>query len=131
MTPYILAVLALYFVQTFAPSLTRSAAAGESMLKVGIGPRDDLPEAGLRVRRFMRATENMKEALFLFLPIALLCEMKGLGDSMATTGALIFLIARVIYIPCYVFHPPLMRPLVWLTSLSGIALMITALLQSG
>jgi uncharacterized MAPEG superfamily protein len=53
----------------------------------------------------------------------------GTAAALATTGALIFLIARVIYVPLYLSGIPAVRTLAWVVSWVGLILMLMPLLD--
>ena len=72
MTFWILAALALYFVQTLLPPTFRFR--GDLEL---VGARDNLPEPSIIGRRAERALVNVGEAMILFLPLAILCFASG------------------------------------------------------
>lgn len=114
MTFWILAVLALYFLQSLLPVTFRYRGNPASM-----GARDVMPEATTLVRRAERALANLGEAMFLFLPLALLT----LHSEPAETGAALFVFARVAHLVLYLTGVPYLRTLAWLISLVGLILM--------
>ena len=125
----ILLVLALFVLQTFLPNRFRErpAAGGTSRLADSLGPRDDWrPLTGMGGRA-ERALANMKEALPVFLALALLNLFLGTGD-LATAGATVFLVARVLYVPAYLAGIVGLRSLVWFASLVGLILMVVPIL---
>lgn len=95
----------------------------------GLGARDNPTEMSTAGGRLKRATENLKEALPIFLTLALLAEMKGISGGLMETGALVFVIARILYVPAYVTDIKGMRSLVWTAGLVGLILMVVALFQ--
>ncbi|MDP8999899.1 MAG: MAPEG family protein, partial [Myxococcota bacterium] len=74
MIALILAVLALFVVQTFVPSVIRQRLATgiRAHVAIAIGPRDDPPPISQALGRAQRALANMQEALPVFLTLALL-----------------------------------------------------------
>lgn len=54
--------------------------------------------------------------------------MAGDPSGLAFTGALIWLICRVVYIPLYLAGVPYIRSLVWLGSMLGLGLMLFVLM---
>lgn len=126
MTTIILLVLALYVVQLFLQETSRF---GFDFWGI-VGTRDDLPEMSLVASRLSRAKNNMLEALPIFLPLALLALVKNGDASDANSGALVFLVARVVYIPAYVSGVPLLRSLSWLAGVAGLAMMAFFLLAN-
>ena len=72
--------------------------------------------------RALRAVENSVVALALFAPAVLLLAAKE-GGFTATTllAAQVYLVARVIYVPVYLFGVPYLRTLVWLAGFAATA----------
>jgi uncharacterized MAPEG superfamily protein len=125
----ILLVLALFVVQTLLPNRFREASpSGGSRLAEALGPRDDQPPLTRIGGRAARALANMHEALPVFLTLALLNLFLGTG-SMATTGALVFLVARVLYVPAYLAGIVGIRTLIWVVSLMGLVMMLIPILN--
>lgn len=124
LTTIILLVLALYIVQIF---LQETARFGFDLRGI-MGNRDNPPEMSVVAARLDRAKNNMLEALPLFLGLALLALVKG-GDTGDTAhAALLFLFARVVYVPAYVSGVPLLRSLVWLAGLGSLVMMALPLI---
>ncbi|MCI2399774.1 MAPEG family protein [Aliiroseovarius subalbicans] len=124
MTTLILAVLALFVVQTFLPSTARALSGDRVQKQFLRGNRDTRPEPGVLGGRMERALVNMIEALIVFLPLAVLAEAKGID---ATTGATVFLLARVAYVPAYAAGIPLLRSAIWTVGHVGLGMMVWAL----
>ncbi len=125
----ILLVLALFVLQTLLPNRfrERGAAGVESRLAEALGPRDDLPPLTRIGGRAARALANMQEALPVFLTLALLNLILGTG-ALAVTGATVFLVARILYVPAYLAGIVGVRTLVWVASLVGLILMLIPIL---
>ena len=128
MTTWILAVLALFFVQTYLPAMARAASGDPVQLKFLKGTRDDRPDPTLIAGRMERALRNMFEALPVFLALALLTEVKGIAEGWTHTGAAVFFIARVAYVPAYGSGIVLLRSGVWSVAVAGLVMMIVGLL---
>jgi len=133
MTTWILAVLGLFVVQTLMPALIRSAANSDAKASMteALGPRDNptpLPTSG---ERAVRAAANMQEALPVFLTLALLAVFKG-GETAATasTGAMIFFAARLVYVPLYVGGVPIVRSLAWTGGWVGLVMMLLPIVKA-
>jgi uncharacterized MAPEG superfamily protein len=126
LTTLILLVLALYVVQIFLQETSRF----RSDLWGILGNRDNPPEMSVIAGRLDRAKTNLLEALPIFLALALLARVKGGDTSLATVGAMIFLIARVVYVPAYMSGLPVMRSLVWLVGMGGLLVMALPLIWS-
>jgi uncharacterized MAPEG superfamily protein len=124
LTTIILLVLALYMVQIF---LQETSHFGFDLWGI-MGNRDNPPEMSIVAARLDRAKNNMLEALPFFLALALLALVR-LGDTgEATRGALVFLVARVAYVPAYVSGIPVLRSLIWLTANAGLVMMALPLI---
>jgi uncharacterized MAPEG superfamily protein len=126
----ILLVLALFVVQTLLPNRFRERpASGEgSRLAEALGPRDDQPPLTRIGGRAERALANMHEALPVFLALALLNLFLGTG-AMATNGATVFLVARVLYVPAYLAGVVGVRTLIWIVSVVGLVMMLIPILD--
>ncbi len=122
MTFWILCALALFFVQSLLPAAFRYGADPIS----AAGPRDAPPELSTYGARASRALSNMKEAMIYFIPLSLL----GHSVEGALLGAQIFVLARVVYLPIYIFGIPFVRTLVWLASMAGLVAMAVAIVGS-
>ena len=119
LTTIILLVLALYAVQLFLQETSRF---GFDLWGI-VGNRDNLPEMSVVAGRLDRAKNNMVEALPIFLALALLALIKGGDTSQVAHAALIFLIARVVYVPAYVSGVRMVRSLVWLVGVASLVMM--------
>ncbi|MEM8731964.1 MAG: MAPEG family protein [Pseudomonadota bacterium] len=126
MLTWIIAAIALYYVGLFLPAMAMTARAG---LIYAASARDAPPPDGEFLGRARRAHENLKENLAPFLAIALLTMIpEGGPAAMAVTGAAIWVIARLVYIPIYLVGVPWVRTLVFFASLLGLVMMILSLL---
>ncbi|HET7649350.1 MAG TPA: MAPEG family protein [Gammaproteobacteria bacterium] len=119
LTAIILLVLALYLLQIFLQETTRF---GFDVRGI-VGNRDNPPELTVMAGRLDRAKNNMQEALPMFLGLALLALATGRDTSVVTDAALVFLIARVVYVPAYMSGIPVFRSLVWLSGVAGLVVM--------
>jgi len=126
----ILLVLALFVIQTMLPNRFREpppSGAG-SKLAEALGPRDDQPPLTRIGGRAERALANMHEALPVFLTLALLNLILGTG-ALATTGATVFFVARLLYVPAYLIGVPGIRTLIWIAGVVGLVLMLIPILD--
>ena len=121
----VLLVLALFFVQTMLPGRFREApaAGGPGKLTENLGNRDQMRPLTVVGARAARALANMQEALPLFLGLALLNMIVAPGATDAVTGAWVFVIARVLYVPIYMSGVSVVRTLVWAVGLAGLLMM--------
>ena len=131
MATLILLVLALFVIQTLIPGRFREpAASGEpDGLKERLGNRDHVRPLTVRGQRAARALANMQEAMPVFLGLALLGMIVVPDAPLAKTGALVFLIARALYVAIYMAGIPVVRTLVFMVSWVGLSLMLVPILQ--
>jgi uncharacterized MAPEG superfamily protein len=127
----VLLVLALFVLQTLLPTRFREAAApgGPGVLTEALGNRDHTRPHTVIGRRALRALDNMEEAFRVFIELALLILVVAPGGSLAVTGAWIFLIARVLYLAIYLSGVAVVRTLLWITGLVGLAMMVAPLID--
>jgi uncharacterized MAPEG superfamily protein len=125
----VLLVLALFVLQTLAPGRFREAPApgGESKLAEDLGNRDHVRPLTVTGARAARALANMQEALPVFLALALMNMIVAPGAPTALTGAWIFLVARVLYVPLYLSGVAVIRTLAWLAGVIGLIMMVVPL----
>lgn len=128
MTGWILAVLGLFVVQTFLPSAMRARSGEADQIAYLRSNRDARPPAPVMAARMERALRNLMEALPVFLPLALLAEIKGIEDGWALTGAAVFFFARLAYVPAYGSGIPLLRSAVWTVGHAGLVMMVAGIL---
>lgn len=130
MLALILMVLGLYVVQVYTVSIlcfSESGLSNDDMMKVGLGSRDDTPALTVRGERAERALNNLKESLPIFLTLAILAITLNKESTLAITGAAVFLVARVGYVPVYVKGIPVVRSALWLISFAALIAMAIAL----
>lgn len=125
MTGWILAALALWFVQLFLPAMFRIRDGSAAQRAFLTGNRDAPPQTPVMVGRMMRAQTNMLEALVIFLPLAVLAVAQGVDARM---GAAVFVLARLAYVPAYGVGIPWLRTVVWAVGHVGLAMMVWAIL---
>lgn len=118
--------LLLALVQSFIPAAFKARANDPAKIS---GPQDDLvwtPEGD----RAQRALRNLHETLPIFLTLAVLAIVFRLDSGTVFWGALIYLIARVIYIPLFISGVSNFRSIAYLVSLLGLAMMAYAVLTA-
>lgn len=126
----ILAVLALFVIQTLLPAAFRYLLAGPGTavrLRIALGSRDEQPPSSVMGRRAERALANVHEALLVFLALALLHMFRGTDAVVALQGAWLFALARMLYVPAYLAGIFGLRSAIWVLSWIGLAQMIAAL----
>ena len=90
MIGWILAVLALFVVQTLLPNAARAASRDPLQIAWLKGNRDDPPPATPMAARMERALVNMFEALVVFLPLAVLAVALDRAGGWVALGAAVF-----------------------------------------
>ncbi|HEY1606292.1 MAG TPA: MAPEG family protein [Allosphingosinicella sp.] len=113
-------VLALLHVLLTAQVRTRQYGA-----KWNMGARDEeLPPPRPVVGRLERAQANFYETFPLFAAAAIIVSVAHLGTRGTAHGAILWIAARIVYLPLYAFGIRYLRTCVWTASLVGIALVI-------
>jgi uncharacterized MAPEG superfamily protein len=67
--------------------------------------------------RALAAHQNSFEALIMFAPCALAAIATNTINDVVTTSAIVFIVARVLYVTLYVMDLDKLRSLVWATGL--------------
>lgn len=78
--------------------------------------------------RLDRALKNLLETYPAFIALVVALAATGKVGGLAATGAIIWLIARVVYVVLYAAGVPVLRTLVWLASIIGLVLMLIRLM---
>ena len=95
---------------------TASAREGEVAPLTGVAGRLD------------RALRNYSETSPLFAALVLVAHTAGRHSGLTESGAMLYFVARLAYLPLYAFGVPLVRSLVWNVAGLGMALVFVALL---
>lgn len=114
---WVLAGLAVYFLQLFTPSLIRIPQIGVAKY---VGSRDDLPDLPVLGQRAERAFKNLMETFPIFLGLAILHLANVISSTEAVMWAQIFVLARLVYFFFYLFAVPWGRSLVWAVGFLGL-----------
>jgi len=97
-------------------------------LRWNMGPRDVAPEpAGAPspvAGRLERAQANYYESFPLIAAAILIVSVADLETRWTAIGAILWLAARLLYLPLYAFGVPVLRSLVWTTSVIGLLMVI-------
>ncbi|HSI24771.1 MAG TPA: MAPEG family protein [Methylotenera sp.] len=94
-----------------------------------MSPRDNkLPQLSVLAGRLARAQANFFETFPLFAAAILMVVIIQAYSLYSYWGALIYLFARIIYLPLYAFGIPKIRTLVWLISIIGLLMVLLPLL---
>jgi uncharacterized MAPEG superfamily protein len=85
-------------------------------------PRDDQPEPkGLAVGRATRALANFVENYGAFVAMDLALIVTGHTGGW---GAVVWIVARIVYLPLYLVGIPVVRTAVWTISIVGLLMML-------
>ncbi|CAN5476696.1 MAPEG family protein [soil metagenome] len=104
-----------------------AAAQPQRGLKWNVGPRDTPVVLTGMAGRLERAFANFRETFPFFTGAILVAYLGGRLGMLSGHGAVLYVVARAIYIFLYAFGVPYARSLVWLVSLIGIGLILAAL----
>jgi uncharacterized MAPEG superfamily protein len=74
--------------------------------------------------RAARALANLQETYPIFVTLALGLAVSGRTGGIGETGAILWFVARIVYVPLYLFGVKYVRSLCWLTSILGLLLML-------
>lgn len=96
--------------------------------KIAMGTRDNLPSTGLpgTTGRLQRAMNNHFEGLIMFTLAVVVVTLGNESSGFTGTLAWVYLIARIIYVPAYVFGWVPWRSVIWMVGFAATMLMILA-----
>lgn len=90
-----------------------------------MGARDEkVKELNPFTERLLRAQSNFFETFPLFASAVLIVAASHTYSVYSYWGCLIYLIARVIYLPLYALGIPVIRTIFWLTSIVGLLMVL-------
>ena len=99
-------------------------------ISVLIGARDSFqPSNNVYLGRARRANDNFRETAPWALGLLIMAQVADVSGTVTAAGAWLYLIARILYLPLYLFGVPWLRTLAWTISLIGIAMMLVLLLR--
>ncbi len=105
------------------------ARTGQYGLQWNTGARDeDMPPLKPLGARLFRAQANLFETLPLFAAAVLIATVAAKTGPLTYWGSILYLVARVVYVPLYAFGVKQIRSLVWVVSFVGLLMVIAALL---
>jgi uncharacterized MAPEG superfamily protein len=78
--------------------------------------------------RLDRALRNFSETFPLFATLVFAAHAVGGHNALTESGAVLYFVARLAYLPLYALGVPLVRSLVWNVAALGMTLMLVALL---
>ena len=111
MVDIILLTLLFYFIQLPIPMILGLR---EVPLSYNLSSRDEEVKIPIISGRGIRALKNLKESLFIFLPLSLLSVIFEVDVIVAAS---IWLVLRVIYCFLYYFGISYLRTIVWFLSI--------------
>lgn len=89
------------------------------------GPRDgEQKPLGEMAGRAERALKNFQETYPVFVALALGLAVTDRTGGLGTIGAWLWFVARIAYIPLYLFGVRYVRSLCWMASILGLLLML-------
>jgi len=126
MLTWLLLGTGLYLLSLYIPSLfliSRIGVAGD------LGNRDAVPESRKAHGRASRAAANNIENYPVFMGLGVLAfAIEGADMSLATTGAMLFVLGRAAFWLVYLIGIPYLRSAIFMVALFGMILMAWALL---
>lgn len=92
--------------------------------RYALSPRDHAPRrpASVMTGRLRRAYQNHLETLPLFAIAVLVAHVSATAGATTALASQIYIAARIVYIPCYVWGIPGLRSLVW--SVAALAILV-------
>jgi uncharacterized MAPEG superfamily protein len=87
--------------------------------------RDDEPAPNVMTARGNKALRNFLETYPVFA-VLMIANFLQQPDMLCTWGALVYLVARVVYLPLYVFGVQFIRSLMWTVAMVGLGMMFVA-----
>ncbi|MDG4649915.1 MAPEG family protein [Roseibacterium sp. SDUM158017] len=113
MTPELTVLILAALLQCVQMALYSVAGNAQAGTRAALSPRDRKVELTGRAGRLQRAMNNHFEGLILFGIAAVVIAVTGQSSDVTATAAWIYLIARVLYVPAYLFGLVPWRSLVW------------------
>jgi uncharacterized MAPEG superfamily protein len=99
--------------------------------KWNMGARDEaLPPPMPIVGRLARAEANFFETFPIMIAAVLIVAVAGLTDKWTGIGAILWLAARIVYLPLYALGVRYLRTLAWAASLVGIVMVLKPALMA-
>ncbi|MFP5391120.1 MAG: MAPEG family protein [Gammaproteobacteria bacterium] len=119
--------LVLAVAQILLPATLRNKETG---IAYNVSARDTpAPPPRPLTGRLQRAHANLMETLPLFAAAVLMAHVTGREGGIVLLGAQIYAGGRLLYLPVYALGIPYLRSAVWGISLSGLMLILVALLK--
>jgi uncharacterized MAPEG superfamily protein len=90
---------------------------------------EELKTNSILAERLKRALHNLLETYPAFIALVVALVATGKTGGWAATGAVLWIICRVVYVALYAAGVPYVRTLVWTGSIVGLVLMILQLMM--
>jgi uncharacterized MAPEG superfamily protein len=91
---------------------------------------EQLPDLQGVAGRLQRASNNYLETFPLFATLVLAAQVMEVHGQLTVWGALLYVGARIVYLPLYAFGVFLVRSLVWNVAAVGMFLFVIALVRA-
>ncbi len=112
-----------------AQVIVQACAAADLGPKYLFSPRDEgRVSRSVVAGRLLRALHNLLETYPAFVALVLALAVTGKTGGIAATGAVLWLIARVVYVILYATGTPVARTLIWFASIIGLLMMFVRLM---
>ena len=135
MTPELTVLILAVLFHLASLSLAIICADRQIGLPKAMSPRDPerlgkpiIEQVGTRTSRMMRALQNHLESLPLFAIACITIAITDQSSTFTQTCAWAYLVARMIYVPAYVFGWVPWRSIVWMVATGAIVAMLIAAL---
>ncbi len=128
MTPELVALTLAALLQVAQLCLYSVVGRAQAGTKAALKPRDEPIQLTGKAGRVHRAMNNHFEGLILFAIACLVITVSDQSTGFTAGCAYIYLIARVIYVPAYVFGWVPWRSVIWSVGFGATALMLLATL---
>lgn len=92
------------------------------------GHRDNLPAPTGFHARMLRVVDNHREGLTMFAPLVLIAAAANIHNGMTVLGAELFFWSRLVHAILYIAGAPMIRPLAWAAGMTGIVIVLLAIL---
>lgn len=95
-------------------------------LKTAMGNRDDKPELTGIPARLQRAYNNHFESLAIFTIAVVVINLSNQSTPLTQNCAWVYVVARALYIPAYVFGLNPWRSIIWTVGIGAASIMLLA-----
>ncbi|WP_188791459.1 MAPEG family protein [Salipiger pallidus] len=128
MTPELTVLILATLLQLLQMALFSVLAQKQVGRRYAMSPRDEGRQLSGMAGRAHRAMNNHFEGLILFGIAALTVSFADAGSAVTALAAGIYLLARILYVPAYLFGWTPWRSLIWIVGLAATATMLIAAL---